>query len=189
VVSALLRSTEDFTSDEFLKDFHVVFSQLHAWPPAWPGLQELMDAQHPWTQAYCDRVIGSPSWSPFIYFSVNLQGLRPLIRFSLKEVKERTSEGAALFSRYFDALRSSGDAKTLQLLDDFEAQDEDNWKECKVKLGPLEALLEYELSKVSNHILTVCAQNDAVEFVLEQNRFHGPEHIASSCPRRQYSIG
>lgn len=49
----------------FLLDIHVVVEQLLSWPPAWPGVSEVLSSRHEWTKHYCDKILGeSPIWPP-----------------------------------------------------------------------------------------------------------------------------
>lgn len=169
VTAALSRPGVSFTSNVFLSNLHQVITQLHAWPPAWPSIVAILDTTHPWTQAYCDRVIGSDWWSPVDFFSVSFRPVYPLLRHTHAELREDFPEGAEVLDRWFDALRSSEDLETRRLLERLEAQDTVNTRERALNLTPLEELLQHLQTKVAKHILTeACVESSRARAVLDR---------------------
>lgn len=174
VTTALSNLTVDYWSDDFLATFHEVFLVFFSWPSAWPGIPQLLDPGQPWTQAYCERVIGSGSWSPFAFFSINLEPIDPLLRSTLGELQEDFPEAFIVLSRWFDALRLSRDPETRRLLQAFEAQDARNTREKVLRFEPLEKLLQHLLAQVINHLLTeACAHSEKAISVLEKKDKYG----------------
>eukprot|EP00435_Cladocopium_sp_Y103_P016543 s1341_g4.t1 len=158
-IIGILYQGQNYTSNRFLNTVDTVFRQFHAWPSAWPGLERLLAPEHPWSEAYCKQLIAGGYWSPFDFFTVNLDTLRPLQRYPLSELKAQSRTGFRVVERWLANLEKS-DPKTQALLQRFKEQDAINAKEQIMQLRPLEDLLEHLLSRVLNQVLQACENSD-----------------------------
>lgn len=155
-IIGILYQGQNYTSNKFLDTVDTVFRQFHAWPSAWPGLERLLSPEHPWSDAYCNQVIAAGYWSPFDFFTVNLDTLRPLQRYPLSELREQSFTGFRVVDRWLANLETSEDPKTQELLQRFKDQDVINAKEQIMQLRPLEDLLEHLLSRVAKQVFKAC---------------------------------
>ena len=158
-IIGILYQGQNYTSNRFLNTVDTVFRQFHAWPSAWPGLERLLAPEHPWSEAYCKQLIAGGYWSPFDFFTVNLDTLRPLQRYPLSELKAQSRTGFRVVERWLANLEAS-DPKTQALLQRFKEQDAINAKEQIMQLRPLEDLLEHLLSRVLKRVLQACENSD-----------------------------
>lgn len=158
-IIGILYQGQNYTSNRFLNTVDTVFRQFHAWPSAWPGLERLLAPEHPWSEAYCKQLIAGGYWSPFDFFTVNLDTLRPLQRYPLSELKAQSRTGFRVVERWLANLEAS-DPKTQALLQRFKEQDAINAKEQIMQLRPLEDLLEHLLSRVLKQVLQACENSD-----------------------------
>ncbi|CAJ1371829.1 unnamed protein product [Effrenium voratum] len=149
---------QNYSSPDFLGTVDRVFRQLHAWPSAWPVLEQLLDLEHPWSRPYCEQVIATGEWSPFDFVSVSLETLRPLQRYPLSELRAQSLTGFKVLDRWLRALEHEehDDPETRRLLQAFKAQDEVNAAEQVMRLRPLEDLLEYQLFRVLAQVFRAC---------------------------------
>lgn len=99
-------------------------------------------------------------WSPFDFFTINLDTLRPLQRYPLSELKDQSRTGFLVVERWLANLEAAGDPETQTLLQRFKEQDAINAKEQVMQLRPLEDLLEHLLSRVLKQIFRACDNCD-----------------------------
>ena len=90
---------------------------------------------------------------------MNLDTLRPLVRYPLEELEQQSLTGYRVVDRWLQALEASDDAKTRDLLVKVRAQDKLNAAEQSMRLRPLEDLLEHLLCRVLKQILLACDSN------------------------------
>ena len=127
IIETLYSSTRNgnYTEIIFLRKVDKVFRQLYAFgPSAWPGLEKLLSSEHPWTEAYCKKIIaaGADVWNPFEFFQVSLDGLAPLQRYSLQELQDQSITGYRVLERWLQSLEKSKDPTILDLLHKLKTQ-------------------------------------------------------------------
>mmetsp|Transcript_18309 Transcript_18309/g.37652 ORF Transcript_18309/g.37652 Transcript_18309/m.37652 type:complete len:646 (-) Transcript_18309:21-1958(-) len=162
ILSLLYQSgRSNYTESGFLRTVDLVFRQLYDFgPSAWPALTELLDKKHPWTKAFCQEIIaeGPEVWSPFEFFSVNLDSLAPLQRYAFPELESQSKTGFRVLEKWLQRLSEAAkaDPQMQNLLEALKIQDIRNHQEQAMRLRPLEDLLEYELAKVAKSIFEAC---------------------------------
>ena len=159
-IIGILYQSQNYTSNRFLNTVDTVFRQFHAWPSAWSGLERLLAPEHPWSEAYCKQLIAGGYWSPFDFFTVNLDTLRPLQRYPLSELKDQSRTGFRVVEKWLANLENS-DPETQAFLQRFKEQDVINAKEQIMQLRPLEDLLEHLLSRVVKQVFLTCDNSDS----------------------------
>jgi len=155
----------EFTSENFLMDFHVVVQQMLQWPPAWTDLIDILGTSRPWTKAFCDKIVGSGWWSPV-----------PLVRKSfisprqtLVQLERDMPVVVSSMNRWFELLRQSNDAQAQKLLKDFKESDKADAKNKSVHARPLMRLMQHMHAKVVRQLLgKACKGSSAAWEVFEK---------------------
>ena len=114
ILSLLYQSgRSNYTESGFLRTVDLVFRQLYDFgPSAWPALTELLDKKHPWTKAFCQEIIaeGPEVWSPFEFFSVNLDSLALLQRYAFPELESQSKTGFRVLEKWLQRLSEAAKA-------------------------------------------------------------------------------
>jgi hypothetical protein len=134
---------------ESLQFLHATLAWLHEKPPAWEGITRILSPDQPWTQAFCDVIIGDGHWpaldivkAPYMYHT-HRRSKHSLAQMQALGMNEET----AAYKRWFKKLHESSDAKVRQLVETVE-------KEGLTSRKPMAHLLQHLHAKVVEHILT-----------------------------------
>merc|ERR1719229_669377 len=109
----------DMTGEMFLMDVYVVIKQLLDWPSAWFMVADVLDPLKPWTEPFCDKIMGSPWWTATSMARKSF--LSP--RHTLVQLEKDTPHVAAGFRRWLEAVQKSGNSHTRALLQAFKEND------------------------------------------------------------------
>merc|ERR1740121_89643 len=137
------------TGETFLKDVHVVVKQLMDWPPAWSMIEKVLHHDHPWTQPFCDKILGGAPWwqaIPIVRKSfITLRSTMAELERDLPPVAESTT-------KWLEELRLGGNSGTQKLLKSFRTSDKADTKNRTVHPRPFIRLMQKVHAKAIGHI-------------------------------------